>query len=60
MFWQKPKCFSQVVRRRLWGYDYIEALTQGSNVVMPNAGGGVEIAHELWVKGFLRIDLIWV
>lgn len=39
------------------GISYIEALTQGAKVVMPNSGGGLEIAPKLIGKKIFTFDL---
>ncbi len=55
----KTKVFFSGCETEALGIGYIEALTQGSNVVMPNAGGGLEIAHELLGKRVFtyRLDM---
>lgn len=55
----KTKLFFSGCETEALGIGYIEALTQGSNIVMPNAGGGLEIAHELLGKRVFtyRLDM---
>ena len=55
----KTKVFFSGCETEALGIGYIEALTQGSNVVMPNAGGGLEIAHELFGRRVFtyRLDM---